>query len=474
MSIKFGTDGWRGIIGRDFTFENVARVAQAFADLVQENRVFPKRAGNIILGYDRRFQSPEFANTIASVLTANSLLVERSSSFCPTPTIAWLTKDKKGTAGVIITASHNPAIWNGVKFKESYGGAASPESTMAVETKIEENEKKGRSPSMLDLEEAGKKRLLTGFDPGNDYVTALQQFVALEKIQKSHWKIGFDPLYGAGTGFLSKVLKQDLAEIHQEENPSFGGLNPEPIEKNLKELIQTVRDKKLDVGLATDGDADRIGAVDETGRFVDSHHIFALILRHLVEVRGWKGGIVKTVSTTGMIEQLCRKYQLPLHETAIGFKHICKKFLEVEKPLMGGEESGGIAICQHLYERDGLLSGLLLLEIMAHHERRLGELIRELHQEVGPHFFERNDLHLSETEVEKVRTKLPTKKIETLAGQKVANTNQVDGCKYTLANGSWLLVRPSGTEPLLRLYAEADEPEKVKKLLQAAREILPI
>ncbi|MDO8461930.1 MAG: phosphoglucomutase/phosphomannomutase family protein [Deltaproteobacteria bacterium] len=467
--IKFGTDGWRGIMGEDFTPENVARVIQAFCDRLK--KVTTDRL--ILLGYDRRANSDQFAKTVASVLTGNGFSVLQSSQFCPTPCLAWNTKDQKAAAGVMVTASHNPAIWNGIKFKESYGGAASPEYTTEVEKIIVENEKTGKKPQSLEPRDAQKKGLLKEFDPKKDYLKSLQQFVDLKKIQAAHWKIGFDPLYGAGSGFLSPILEQDIFEIHAEAKPDFGGLNPEPIQKNLGGLIQMVREKKLDVGLATDGDADRIGAVDEEGNFVDSHHIFALILKHLVEVRKGHGEIIKTVSTTGMIDRLSKKYGLRLHELPIGFKHICKKLGEIS-PLVAGEESGGIAIAQHLYERDGLLSGLMLLEIMSHNKKKLGELVRELHQELGPHFFEREDLHLSPAEIQKVRERLPSLKIESLAGQRVVGKVIIDGFKYQLADGSWLLVRPSGTEPLLRLYAEADDPAKVKKLMTAAREIITV
>ncbi|MDO8644081.1 MAG: phosphoglucomutase/phosphomannomutase family protein [bacterium] len=463
--IKFGTDGWRALIAEDFTFENVRQVIQAFCDY--------QEAGLIILGYDRRFQSDAFARTVASVLTGNGFKVLLSSSYCPTPCVAWMTQEKKAIAGVMVTASHNPSAWNGIKFKESYGGSASPEYTKAVESILEKNISQGKIPKEIDLDIARQKGLLKEFDPKKEYLKTFEKFLSLDKIQKRKWKIGFDPLFGAGADFLTPILGENLLQIHGEANPSFGGLNPEPIEKNLKALIRLVQKEKCDVGLSTDGDADRIGAVDEQGNFVDSHHIFALILRHLVEVKGMKGDVVKTVSTTGMIDQLTKKYNLPLHETAIGFKHICKKFLETN-PLMGGEESGGIAIAKHLYERDGLLSGLMLVEIMTHHNKRLSELIEDLHGDVGPHFFERDDLHLKEEQMVRIRGQLPTMTVQELAGQKVTGINRADGCKFYLADNSWLLIRASGTEPLLRVYAEADRPEKVKKIQQAAKEILRV
>lgn len=476
--IKFGTDGWRAIIAEDFTHDNVRHVIQAFCDYL----VPPPLSGSlpkgergshmIYVGFDRRYQSDRFAETVASVLCANGFTVVLASQFCPSPCIAWMTKTKKAMAGVMVTASHNPSIWNGIKFKESYGGAASPEYTSAVEAILEKNLKVGKIPQLMRLEEATKKGLLKTFDPMDDYVRTLQKHLSLGKIRKARWKIAFDPLFGAGAGFLEKILNQDLTTLHGEFNPSFGGLNPEPIENNLKDFLKFIRDQKLDVGLSTDGDADRIGAVDENGNFVDSHHIFALILKHLVTVKKLEGSVLKTVSTSSMIEKLCQKYGLPLHETPIGFKHLCKKMRELPNPLIAGEESGGIALANHVFERDGLLSGLMLVEIMTHHGKRLGELVKGLHREIGPHYFERNDLHLTEAQIQKVREKLPTLSRDKLAGVKVKSIQTLDGCKFHLEDGSWLLIRASGTEPLLRLYAEASTNKKVMSLLKAAHDFL--
>jgi phosphomannomutase len=462
--IKFGTDGWRAVIGEEFTFENVAKVAQAYADLLSSP------PAPLPVGFDRRFLSEEFAKTVASVLAANGLKVALSQGYCPTPCISWMTKATKAPGGVMITASHNPFEWNGVKFKESYGGSASPLLTSQVEKRIEKNESEGRQPLKIPFEEGVSQKKIVRFDPAKEYVAQLRSQIDLGKIQKASWRIAYDPLFGAGAGFLQKVLEMPVSEIHGEWNPGFGGLNPEPIEKNLLPFLEFVKKEKFDVGLATDGDADRIGAVDEKGQFVNPHQIFALILKHLIE-RGERGDVIKTVSTTQMVDRIAKKQGLTVHETPIGFKHICTKFLEV-KPLAGGEESGGIGIPSHVYERDGLLSGLLLLEIMSVKKKRLGELLKELSQEIGPFSFEREDIHLEPEASEKLRNDLGRMEISRIGALKVVRINRLDGLKFLLEDESWLLIRLSGTEPLVRLYAEASDPKRVKNLIQEGRRLL--
>ncbi|MBI2067810.1 MAG: phosphoglucomutase/phosphomannomutase family protein [Deltaproteobacteria bacterium] len=459
--IKFGTDGWRAIIEEEFTEENVDRVTLAFAKFMKETS---RPSGKIYVGFDRRRKSDLMAKRAASLLASQGYQVFLASSFCPTPCVSWNTKADRAIAGMMITASHNPPQWNGIKFKEEDGGAASPEYTTEIEKIIEQNDK---NPTIPSTSRGGER----GFDPHHEYVLALQKQVNLKRIQKTGWKIGYDPLYGAGTHYLPQILETDLVEIHTEADPNFGGLNPEPIEKNLSALIQLVKKRGLDAGFSTDGDADRVGAVDENGNFVDSHHIYALILRHLLSAGKERGEIIKTVSTSNMIDLLAKKHGRKFYELPIGFKHICKKFREVPA-FIGGEESGGIAVRSWLNERDGLFSSLYLLEIMAYHQKRLGELIEDLHQELGPHYFQRLDLHLAPDVVTKARSKLSRSKIDSIAGKKIVKTNFIDGFKYHLSDASWLLIRPSGTEPVLRIYAEAPEPAGVTKLLEAGQALV--
>lgn len=467
--IKFGTDGWRGRIARDFTFENVARVIQAFCDVFDGLSV-PK---HVYLGYDRRFLSKEFAEEAAQVLAANGVEVHISKQFCPTPCVSWMVKRFEAGAGVVITASHNPYEWNGVKFKEPGGGAASPEYTAPIEKRVVQNLESGQEPKKISLKEARAKGLLSDFDPMGPYFDQLCSMVDVEAIRKAGWNVIADPMYGAGAGFLSAILKKGVKELHAEFNPSFDYTQPEPIEKNLPELIEQVSHEGIDVGLSTDGDADRIGAVDEKGCFVDSHHIYALILRHLIENRGMKGEVVKTLSTTEMIDKLGKKFGIKVHRTAIGFKYICSKFHEIT-PLIGGEESGGIAIVDHIPERDGVLSALMLLEIMTQAKKPLGKIIKEMEDEIGCHRFRREDIDLDEGKIAEIRKAIKDFSCDEIAGVRVDEIIRVDGCRLNLDDGSWVLMRPSGTEPLLRLYAEASSDERVDELLAAIRSELPL
>ncbi len=469
MQIKFGTDGWRGRIARDFTFDNVRSVLQAFCDIFVES----SQPQLIYLGYDRRFLSREFAEAAAEVLTANGIEVHLARQFCPTPCISWMTKEFKAGAGIMITASHNPHEWNGIKFKEPDGGAAAETYTGPIENRVVANSEQGRQPQTLSLEIARDKGLLKDFDPLGPYVEHLQSMIDVEAICKAGWNVVADSMYGAGSGYFAAVLGDGVKELHDARNPSFNGVQPEPIEKNLSELLDQVGAKGVDIGLATDGDADRIGAGDENGRYVNSHHIFALLLKHLVENRGETGEVVKTVSTTQMIDKLCEKYGLKIHQTAIGFKHICTKFHEIS-PMIGGEESGGIAIARHIPERDGILSGLLLLELMTQEKKSLSKLITELEADIGTHRFARVDLALAADKINEIRRHVTDFSRETLAGLPIAEILRIDGCRLNLADGSWVLIRASGTEPLLRLYAEAESNERVQELLQAIRQELAL
>ncbi|MBL7685866.1 MAG: phosphoglucomutase/phosphomannomutase family protein [Deltaproteobacteria bacterium] len=459
--IKFGTDGWRAIIGQDYTYENVRKVIQAFCDLHVKDVENPF----VYLGYDRRFSSDLFAKEAAGVLAANGIRVRLSNDFCPTPCISWMTKEKKALAGIMITASHNPYQWNGVKFKEPYGGSASPEYCQAIEKQIVANDQAQKKVAFISFEEALAQNWIEFFDPHQEYVQQLRRMVDVDLIRKAKLKIACDPIYGAGSHYFSSVLDQEVIAIRSDANPGFGGVNPEPIEKNLEVLLQTVRTQKCHIGLATDGDADRIGAVDDLGRFVDSHKIFSLILRHLITHKKSKGEVVTTVSTTQMVTRLCQKYDLKMHETPIGFKYICQKFLQIH-PLMGGEESGGIAVAEHVYERDGVLSGLLLLEIIALHQKPLSEIISDLQKEAGPLEFVRRDLQVSEEKIRLLKERLQNNPPQLLLNEKITRSNLLDGFKYFLEDDSWLLVRPSGTEPLLRLYAEAPTLQKAEAMIQ--------
>lgn len=456
--MKFGTDGWRGIIAEDFTFENVCKVAFANVEFFKKS---PKRKNGIVVGYDARFLSREFAQIVANVFAENNFKVIFSEHICTTPMVSLMTKNFNAAFGIIITASHNPPQYNGYKIKENFGGAAFPETINQIEKKL--SDKKIVLKNNFDYYlQRGK---IAKVDFTKFYIDYIRTKIDISAIKKSKVKILHDSMFGAGMNIMQTIL--DIEQIHNTYNPSFGGTNPEPIEKNLKELILFVKEKKNDIGIATDGDADRIGAIDEKGNFVDSHKIISLLLKYFVEEKKMRDEVVKSFSVSQMVDKQCKKYGLKLHITPIGFKHICKLMVE-KNVLVGGEESGGIGVSLHLPERDGIYIGLLLCEIMAKRKMKLSELVNEINEEFGKHFYDRIDLHLSEFEKKKIIllcNKFPKK----IGEFKVEKVDTLDGYKFYVKNG-WLLVRASGTEPLIRLYAEGDSRKKVEKLL---KEFLP-
>ena len=465
MEIKFGTDGWRGVIAREFTFENLGLVAQATMDWMTREGLADQ---GLVVGYDRRFLSQEFAWRVAEVAAGNDIRVFLCDDVAPTPAVSWAARALKAGAGVMITASHNPPIYNGFKIKENFGGSARQETTRLLEQIVAYNRAEGRLVRSITFEEACRSGRIEQFDAATGYLQQLGHLVDIEAIRRAGIPAVADPMFGAGSGFFKRLLGID--EIHAEQNPSFGGRPPEPIGENLQELCGLLATGRYRVGLALDGDADRIGAVDERGEFFSSHAIFTLLLKHLVERKGLTGGVVKTVSSTRMIDLLAQKYDLPLYETPIGFKHICELMLG-KQILMGGEESGGLGISGHIPERDGVLMGLLLLETVAMTGKGLRQQLEEIMDEIGHFYYRRIDTHISSEAKEALLLRLRNEPPATIAGRTVAATNFSDGFKFVFDNGDWLLVRPSGTEPVLRLYSEAAESAMVDTLLRAARRI---
>jgi phosphomannomutase len=462
QSIKFGTDGWRAVIADDYTFENLEKVALATANYFRRHK---KIRNGLVIGYDARFMSREFAEKSAEVIANAGITVKLADSIVTTPMISLLTKLEHAAGGVVITASHNPSKWNGFKIKGDFGGPAHPEMISVVEKELARVMKRKRlSPGKFTFAQLAAKKKIVPISMRQRYFDDLATKIDVGKIKAAGTRILYDVMYGAGQSALHSLLP-DVTLIHETFNPSFGGVNPEPLAHNLSELMQRMKGGAFDIGIATDGDADRIGAVDELGNFVDSHRIFSLLLKYLVEQKGLTGEVVKSFSVTEMVDRQCAKYNLTMHETAIGFKHICRMMTERDV-LIGGEESGGLGVKGHLPERDGIYLGLLLAEVMAVRGKPLSALVQELMDEFGQHEFHRVDLHVTEREKTAIIKKYK-RGVKAIAGFPVTGRKDTDGFKFFVENG-WVLVRASGTEPLIRFYAEAESREKVDALLAAA------
>jgi phosphomannomutase len=459
--ITFGTDGWRAVIADDFTFANLERVALATARFFKGRK---KIRNGIIIGYDARFLSREFAEKVAEVMAGTGITVKLADSIVSTPMVSLMTRLENAAGGVVITASHNPAKYNGFKIKGDYGGPAHPEMVARVEKELTRVMKLKKVPGPAPgLDRLIRKRKVVALSMKQRYIDDLAAKVDLARIQGAGIRILYDAMHGAGMGVLP-LLVPGVDEIRADYNPSFGGANPEPLAQNLGELLRRMREGSYQIGIATDGDADRIGAVDEKGDFVDSHKIFSLLLKYLVEEKGLRGEVVKTLSVTEMVDQQCRKYGLVMHETPIGFKYVCRYMTERDI-LIGGEESGGLGVKTHLPERDGIFLGLMLCEIMAVRGKSLSALVAELTDEFGPHEFRRVDMHVTEREKAAIMNRF-ARPVKELGGLPVTARKDIDGHKFFVERG-WLLLRASGTEPLIRVYAEADSLAKVDRLLRA-------
>jgi alpha-D-glucose phosphate-specific phosphoglucomutase len=472
VTIKFGTDGWRAVISDTFTFANLRLVAQAIADYVLDE------AGNgrpeVVVGFDTRFLSDRYATEVARVLAGNGIVAHLTRADAPTPAISYAVVDKKAAVGVMITASHNPPRYNGIKLKAAFGGAALPEQAHQIEVYLNRNQEAARGPNVMDYQVALEQELIRRFDPAWAYYEHLSQLVNLDVISDGELRVVADAMYGSGRKCFTDVLARTrcrVYEIRGEMNPGFGGIHPEPMARYLSALVAAIQANHADLGLATDGDGDRIGAMDANGQFVDPHHIFALALRYLVEQRGWSGTVVKSVSTTRMVDRLAALYNLPLVETPVGFNYIADHMLK-NNVLIGGEESGGISIKGHIPEGDGVLMGLLLLEIVSAAGVPLHELVADLQATVGPTHYTRRDMPLRRRVAKaEMVARLTGEVPASLGGQEVAEVQTIDGVKYLLSDDSWLLIRPSGTEPVLRVYAEAREPETVDALLAYGEQV---
>lgn len=481
MPIHFGTDGWRAVISDTFTFANLRMVAQAIADAVQvdlQNGAGEKRRAHpgpdIVVGFDTRFLSDRFARDVACVFAADGLRVHLAQADAPTPSISFAVKDLGALAGVMITASHNPPRYNGIKLKAPYGGSATNEMCRRVEIYLNDNENRGRSPGLMEYEDAVDEGLITRFRPNQAYENQLHTLIDFDLLAKNPRKVIVDSMFGSGRGLMARLLKETgwtVTEIRGEMNPGFGGIHPEPIMPYLEDLMAALKYHPGRFGLATDGDADRIGAMDENAEFVDPHKIMALALRYLVEKRQLTGKVIRTVSTTRMVDRLAAKYGLEVEETPVGFNHIADRMMNGDV-LIGGEESGGISFKGHIPEGDGVLMGLLLAEIVAASGGTLRDLVAGLLDEVGPAHYSRTDLRLKRpVEKKEMNFRLSVSAPAKIGGEAVTNIANHDGTKYILADDSWLLIRPSGTEPVLRVYAEGRSPQMLKALMEFGEKV---
>lgn len=475
MPIHFGTDGWRAVISDTFTFHNLRLVAQAIADAVRSdswnNGAIIGEApdpNRMIVGFDTRFLSDRYAAEVARVLAGNGYTVYLTQADAPTPAISYTVAEMKAIAGLVITASHNAPRYNGVKLKGAYGGSALKEQCRRVEVYLNDNEERGRGPNLMDYEQARKSGLMRRFNPLPAYYEHLRTLIDFDAIAENPQRVVVDSMYGSGRGVIKGILKGtgcEVMEIRGEMNPGFGGVHPEPISRYLGSLAGAISTGMGDLGLATDGDGDRIGAMDERGNFVDPHKIMALALRYLVQKRGWSGKVVRTVSTTRMIDRLAKNLNVPVVETPVGFNYIADHMLK-DDVLIGGEESGGISFKGHIPEGDGALMGLLLVELVASSKASLHELVTDLLLDVGPAHYQRTDLRLSRPVTkDKMTAQLLDETPPTIGGESVVEVQSTDGVKYILADDSWLLIRPSGTEPVLRVYAEGRSEGMVQALL---------
>ena len=457
--IKFGTDGWRAVIAREFTFANVERVAQAYADYLKSQG--SGDSGPVIVGYDRRFLSEKFAERAAEVLAGNGFRVTLLTEPTPTPVISWVVKDRKAIGGVVITASHNPAEFNGFKIKAPWGGSAAPETTSQVEKLVD-----ATPPKCQTLPENAneQKQVEASIE---SYRAQISSYIDLGRIKQASLAVVIDPMHGVGGRWVESFLSDGAIKcetIRADRDPLFGGVNPEPIDQNLGALKNRVLETKAALGLATDGDADRLGAVNELGQTMTMHEVVPLVLLHLARERKMTGGVVRTFSQSVLTKRIAEAHGLKVYDTPIGFKYIADLMLH-EDILLGAEESGGMGVKGHIPERDGILNSLLLLEAVVFASKTPSQMVRDMHREFGEFHFDRRDLHIDVKRGQELVAQLAAKPPTKFAGDEVVGVETLDGTKLLFKDESWLLFRQSGTEPMLRIYSEATSPGKMTSLL---------
>ncbi|MGA2095278.1 MAG: phosphoglucomutase/phosphomannomutase family protein [Candidatus Acidiferrum sp.] len=464
-SIKFGTDGWRGIIAEDFTFANAQIVAQAIARYVVRGEDARK---GVIIGYDHRFASDRVAAAVAEVVSASGTPVWVTDKPCPTPAVSLLVRQRDAAGGMIVTASHNPYSWNGIKYKASYGSSALPSIVAQIEMELGGVLRDGVPPL------PPRSDLIQSIEPRGAYLDTIEKLIDWQRLRHAKLRFVFDPMHGSSAGLLPALFARNgivCDEIRGTRDPRFGGMHPEPIPPHIAPLQKAVLAGGYDAGLCADGDGDRIGAVDRDGAFVNPHQIFALLVWHLVGTRKLPGDIAKTFSVTKLIDRLAAKFGRNLHEVPIGFKYICELMLE-QNILIGGEESGGIGTSLYLPERDASVSALFLAELMAWHGKSLGELLGTLHAEFGEYHYGRVDLDVTPIQKQKAIAHFSGTNLSRLLDWPIARREDMDGIKVYLGDIGWVMVRASGTEDLLRVYAETSQAETTKRVLGAVAEIV--
>jgi alpha-D-glucose phosphate-specific phosphoglucomutase len=469
--IKFGTDGWRGVIAEDFTFDNVRICAQAVAEYLKQERL-DKRG--LVIGYDTRFASEDFAAAASEVLAGNDIKVHLCLKPAPTPVASFTVPATKSAGAIVITASHNPGSWNGFKYKSQNGASAPDEVTSRIEGNIASLTRRGGGVKRLALDKAIKKGIVDYIDPSPVYFEQLSHLVDIEELSRHRLNILVDPMYGAGIGYFKTALQNGnlkITEINAERNPSFPQIQPEPIAKNLTKLSRLVVEQKADVGLATDGDADRIGIIDEKGGFLTQHQVFALLCLYLLEVRGERGAMVRTLTSTMMLSRLGRLFDVAVYETPVGFKYVAPLMME-KNAIIGGEESGGYGFRGHVPERDAILAGLYFLDFMVQTRKTPSQLLDYLYSKVGPHYYDRRDFHISAAKRQTILRRLSSSPPDTIAGSKVTKVDTNGGFRLFFGDESWLLIRFSGTEPLVRIYAEAESLERARELLDEGKKLI--
>jgi len=465
--IKFGTDGWRAIISEDFTFENVGIAAQAVADFIKSKKGHVYRRRKVVIGYDTRFLSDKYAETVASVFAANGIKSILSDRPCPTPSVSFYIKKHRLTGGIMITASHNPPAYNGVKYKGYFGGSAGSDIIDLIEKRLYKSKVR-----KMPLEQSVKKKMVVVEDIITTQLEFIKKYADMKTLKKAKLRILVDSMYGTGQTYLGEILKNTgikVDYINTGINPGFNGTAPEPNAHHLKELMGKMKRGGYDLGVATDGDADRVGIVDNKGNILTGHKVMALLLLHLLKNRKMTGGVVQTVCGTGLITKICKLYNIRHFETPVGFKYIARLMVD-KNILLGGEETGGIGFKNYIPERDGFLSALLIMELMIKSRMPLDKILTRIDKEFGKYIYERADVVFPASKRKRLLDGLKKKPLKEILGKKVVEINDSDGTKFICEDGSWLLIRLSGTEPKLRIYSETSSQKRSLRYIKCGKD----